>query len=103
MTEKINSNRGIIKSSTRVLWGMVIVLALIGIAAVVRRGLSLADVIEPFVNPEYGDFEADFAQYFLLTWLHIIPGFLFMVLGPFQFIRRCLWLRAWLSGPQLWS
>jgi hypothetical protein len=47
----------------RVGWGLVVVLALIGIVAVVRRGLYLADVIEPFVHPKYGEFDAGFAQY----------------------------------------
>jgi uncharacterized membrane protein len=83
----------------RILWGLVVVLALIGIAAAVRRGLYLADVVEPFVHPKYGEFDAGFAQYPLLTWLHIIPGFLFMVLGPLQFVKRLrsrfIWLHRW--------
>ena len=88
MSVKINSNRGVIKFSTRALWGVVIVLAIIGIAAAVRRALYLTGLVEPFVNPEFGAFDAGFAQYSVLTWLHIVPGFLFVVLGPLQFIRR---------------
>ena len=54
MSVKINSNRGVIKFSTRALWGVVIVLAIIGIAAAVRRALYLTGLVEPFVNPEFG-------------------------------------------------
>jgi uncharacterized membrane protein len=83
----------------RILWGLVVVLALIGIVAAVRRGLYLAEVIEPFVHPKYGEFDAGLAQYPLLTWLHIIPGFLFMVVGPLQFVKqirsRFIWLHRW--------
>lgn len=82
-----------------IVWVVVVVLALIGIAATVRRGLYLAEIIEPFVHPKYGEFDAAFAQYSLLTWLHIIPGFLFMVLGPLQFVKpirsRFIWLHRW--------
>ncbi len=88
MNEKINSGRGVIKFSTGALWGAVIILAIIGIAAAVRRGLYLAHIIEPFVQPEFGEFDAGFARYSVLTWIHIVPGFLFMVLGPLQFVRR---------------
>jgi uncharacterized membrane protein len=88
MKAKINSNRGVIKFSPRALWGVVIVLVIIGIAAVVRRALYLTALVEPFINPEFGAFDAGFAQYSVLTWLHIIPGFLFMVLGPLQFVRQ---------------
>ena len=55
--------------------------------------------MEPFVNPKYGAFDAAFAQYPLLTWFHLIPGFLFMVLGPLQFVKpiraRFPWLHRW--------
>lgn len=74
-----------------VVWSLVVVLALIGLIAVVRQGLYLAEVLEPL--------DARFAQYSLLTWLHIIPGFVFMVLGPLQFVKRIrsryLWLHRW--------
>lgn len=75
------------KSGMRVLWGVVIILAIIGIAAVVRRALYLSQMVEPFIHPQFGEFDAGFAQYALLTWLHIVPGLLFMGLGPLQFVK----------------
>ena len=88
MNQIISHTRAVINPLTRVLWGLVIILALIGVAAVVRRALDLAHFIEPFVHPEFGAFDAGFAQYSVLTWLHIIPGLLFMILGPLQFVKR---------------
>ena len=67
---------------------MVILLAIIGIAAVVRRTLILAGVMESFGPPQAPGFDAHFAQYPLLTLIHIVPGALFMILGPLQFVRR---------------
>jgi uncharacterized membrane protein len=72
----------------RVLWGVVIVLAFIGIAAAVRRTLILAQVMPSFDPPQAPAFDAGFAQYPILTLVHIVPGALFMILGPLQFVRR---------------
>jgi uncharacterized membrane protein len=88
MNQIISHTRAVIKPLTRVLWGLVIVLALIGVAAVIRRALDLAHIIAPFVHPKFGAFDAGFAQYSVLTWLHIVPGLLFMILGPLQFVKR---------------
>jgi uncharacterized membrane protein len=68
--------------------GVVTLLASIGIFFVIRRMLTLANVIEPFVQPTYGAFDAEFARRPILTLIHIIPGFLFMVLGPLQFVPQ---------------
>lgn len=72
----------------RALWSAVIVLATIGIAAVVSRMLNLAHVVEPAVDPGADVLEAGFARHPVLTMIHIVPGLLFMVLGPLQFVRR---------------
>jgi uncharacterized membrane protein len=52
-----------------------------------------------FGPPQAPGFDAHFAQYPLLTLVHIIPGILFMILGPFQFIRgirsRYLMVHRW--------
>ncbi|MBI1880981.1 MAG: DUF2306 domain-containing protein [Chloroflexi bacterium] len=72
----------------RALWGAVIILAVIGIAAVIRRMLVLSDVILPFDPPQAPGFDAGFARHPLLTLVHIVPGSLFMILGPLQFVRR---------------
>jgi hypothetical protein len=71
------------------------VLALIGIAVVVRRAVTLAPILvngyhppAPASNPVAAQFAALddlFARYPALTLIHIIPGVLFMLLGPLQF------------------
>ncbi|MCB0166600.1 MAG: DUF2306 domain-containing protein [Anaerolineae bacterium] len=83
----------------RTLWSIVIILAIIGVAAVVRRVLDLGHVIPPLVHPTFGAFDAAFRQHSLLTLAHIIPGCLFMVLGPLQFMphirARYLTIHRW--------
>jgi len=73
----------------------VTILAIIGIAVAVRRALNLAGFIETYVNPRFGEFDGDFARNPFLTFLHIIPGTLFMILAPLQFVpqirNRHLW------------
>jgi len=71
-----------------IVWSAVIVLAIIGLAAVTRRALDLAQVIPPAPYPRGGAFDAGFAQQPILTFLHILPGAFFMVLGPLQFVER---------------
>jgi uncharacterized membrane protein len=82
--------------TTRAVWTVVIVLAVIGVLAVTRRTLDLAHVIPPGENPRGGAFDAGFAQQPVLTLLHILPGLLFMVLGPLQFVRRIRSRHLWL-------
>src|SRR5262245_60287473 len=82
----------------RVLWGVVILLALIGIGVVVRRTVVLVPVLingytppATTANPiaaQFGALDDVFARYPVLTLVHILPGLLFMVLGPLQFNRR---------------
>jgi uncharacterized membrane protein len=79
----------------RTLWGAVILLALIGVAVVVRRTVNLVPILlygyRPAAtasNPIAAQFAAlddIFARYPGLTLIHILPGLLFMVLGPLQF------------------
>lgn len=79
----------------RTLWSIVILLALIGIAVVLRRTITLVPILvngytppAPASNPVAAQFAALddlFARYPVLTLIHIIPGALFMVLGPPQF------------------
>jgi uncharacterized membrane protein len=81
----------------RTLWSVVILLALIGVAVVVRRTVTLVPILingyrppAPTSNPVTAQFAAlddIFAHYPVLTLIHIIPGTLFMVLGPLQFSR----------------
>src|ERR1700732_3682510 len=79
----------------RVLWGVVIFLALIGTAVAVRRMVKVVPVVlhgyhppPPASNPvaaQFGALDDLFAHYPRLTLIHIVPGLLFMLLGPLQF------------------
>jgi uncharacterized membrane protein len=75
----------------------VIVLAVIGLAAVTRRVLDLAQVIPPTPSTMRGGaFDAGFEQHAMLTLTHIVPGALFMVLGPLQLVGRIRARHLWL-------
>ncbi len=65
----------------RILWTATILLAAIGVAVVIRRLWLLPE------GPSAG-FDSGFARHPLLTRVHIVPGLLFMILGPLQFVRR---------------
>jgi uncharacterized membrane protein len=79
----------------RALWSAVIFLAFIGVAVAARRMAHLAPIAlhgyhPPAVNsnPRLAQFAALddlFAHYPILTLIHIVPGILFMILGPLQF------------------
>jgi len=77
------------------LWSAVILLALIGAAVVVRRTVTFLPVLrtgytppavaaDPMAAPAAA-LDDVFARYPALTLSHILPGLLFMVLGPLQF------------------
>jgi uncharacterized membrane protein len=82
----------------RALWSAVIFLALIGVAIGARRTLHLVPIVArgyrpPAVssNPRLAQLSALddlFARHAILTLVHIVPGMLFMVLGPLQFSSR---------------
>jgi uncharacterized membrane protein len=82
----------------RTLWCVVIFLTLIGVAVAVRRIANLLPVVAkgyqpPAVtsNPSEAQIAALddlFAHYPNLTLVHIVPGLLFMMLGPLQFSSR---------------
>jgi hypothetical protein len=79
----------------RLLWSTVILLALIGIAIVIRRTTNLVPILINGYHPpaaasnlvaaQFAALDDIFARYPVLTLIHIIPGLLFMVLGPLQF------------------
>ena len=79
----------------RVLWGVVIFLAFIGSAVAVRRIVNVVPTVlhgyhppAPAINPvaaQFGALDELFARYPVLTLIHIVPGLLFMLLGPLQF------------------
>src|SRR5438128_32953 len=78
-------------------WTGVIVLALIGILSATRRALILLFGIG--ASPVTQGLDAGFARHPVLTFVHIVPGVLFMALGPFQFVpairARRLWQHRW--------
>ena len=79
----------------RALWTAVIFLALIGSAVAVRRIVHLVPITVSGYHPpvvtssrtaaQFASLDDLFAHYPILTLVHIVPGLLFMVLGPLQF------------------
>ena len=78
----------------RPLWAAAILLAVIGIAVVMRRAAALVPILINGYRPpaasnpvgaQFAALDDLFARYPALTLIHIIPGLLFMVLGPLQF------------------
>ncbi|SRR6266404_5930917 len=79
----------------RALWSVVIFLALIGVAVAVRRMVNLVPIVARGYHPpavasnpavaRFGALDDLFVRYPILTLVHIVPGLLFMMLGPLQF------------------
>jgi hypothetical protein len=73
-------------------------LTLIGIAIVLRRTLKLVPVLvngyqppKPASNPQLqvlANLDDIFAHFPVLTLIHIIPGLIFILCGPFQFMKN---------------
>jgi len=78
----------------RALWSAVIFLAVIGVAVALRRIVHLWPIltrgyilVATTSNPKAAQFVAlddIFARHPILTSVHIVPGLLFMLLGPLQ-------------------
>ena len=79
----------------RVLWSAVVFLALIGAAVAVRRIVYLGPILTRAYSPpaippdsraaQFAALDEVFARHPILTMIHVVPGLLFTVLGPFQF------------------
>lgn len=95
----------------RAVWYGVIFLAVIGVAVAVRRMVHVAPIVLHGYHPppapsnprlaQFAALDGLFARYPILTLVHIVPGLLFMILGPLQFnptirARHLRWHR--LSG-----
>ena len=76
----------------RFLWPATILLSAIGVVAVLLRLLRLHSPSQAL--------DAGFTNHPTLTLLHIVPGLLFMVLGPLQFVPS---LRARRPALHRWS
>lgn len=88
-------------ATIRALWLVTILLSLIGVVVVIRRTLSLlAPSLAPPRFAEAAAMDAGFRRHPLLTMVHIIPGLLFVVLGPLQFVRT---LRSRRPGLHRWT
>ena len=79
----------------RMLWILVIVLAIIGVVIVFRRVLFIIPILQNGNSVSSNVIkntspipDAGFAKHPLLTLIHILPGFLFMILGPLQFSKK---------------
>jgi uncharacterized membrane protein len=82
----------------RALWSAVIFLVLIGVAVGVRRTVHLVPIVTHGYRPpavssnlrlaQLSALDDLFAQHPVLTLVHIVPGMLFMILGPLQFSSR---------------
>lgn len=77
------------RRTSRLLWFAVIFLVVIGIAAVTRRSLVLIwpQRFSGGANPA-ARLDAGFDRHTVLTFIHILPGALFLGLAPLQFSRR---------------
>jgi uncharacterized membrane protein len=91
------------KPAGRLLWSVIFFLAVIGIAAVTRRSLVLlwpARFSGGTSNPAAA-LDAGFAQHAALTFVHILPGALFLGLATLQFApsfrQKHLQLHRWLG------
>jgi uncharacterized membrane protein len=87
----------------RFIWTGVIFLGLIGVAAATRRTLVLlwpAEFGGGTSNPAAA-LDIGFAKHVALTLVHILPGALFLVLAPLQFVpsirERHLQVHRWLG------
>jgi len=90
-----------IKRTPRFIWITVIALSTIGIVMVIRRTLNLVGVL-PSYNPAGGrPFDESFSRHPVITFIHMLPGVIFLVLGPLQFNKglraRHIRLHRWLG------
>ena len=76
------------ESKHRLLWVIVVFLASIGVAAGVRRTIVLFNPSQAVERSDAKGLDAPFARHRALTLIHIVPGMLFMILAPLQFIPR---------------
>jgi uncharacterized membrane protein len=76
------------RTLVRFLWIAVIFLAFMGLAVAARRTIALSRPTNSAATKNPGAaLDAHFANHRALTLAHILPGMLFMLLGPLQFVR----------------
>jgi uncharacterized membrane protein len=72
---------------TRVLWAVISLLVLTGIVIVGLRAINLVQSSSGTPMPANSDYDQGFVRRPGLTVLHIVPGLVFAILGPLQFVR----------------
>jgi uncharacterized membrane protein len=96
------------RPTPRIIWWGVIFLVFIGVAAVTRRTLVLfwPGQFSGKSSPAAG-LDAGFARHMALTLVHILPGALFLVLAPLQFVpsirQKHLQVHRWMGRVLLVS
>ena len=76
-----------LEKTKRLLWIGVWTLTAIGIVMVIRRIGIIAGLGKYLISPRF-PFDSALNKHPALTIVHIIPGLIFMILGPFLFMRR---------------
>ena len=83
----------------KTLWTLLILLCVIGAAAVIRRMVALT--LPPSNLPQLHDLDVAFQARAALTWVHISCGLLFIILVPLQFVgsirRRWPVIHRWIG------
>ena len=79
-------------------WIIVVLLVFVGVTSVIGRAVTMTQILlDPsFVEPDPTSFDGRYNAHPVLTLFHVIPGVLFMVLGPLQFVRkiRSSWIQV---------
>jgi len=86
-------------AAVRILWALTSLLCAIGVAVAARRMTHIVSAPAPAVSPNAA-LDAGFERHALLTMIHIVPGLLFVTLGPLQFVPK---LRARRPGLHRWT
>lgn len=72
-----------VENMTKELYIAAVALAFVGVVSAIQRTSLLAQSV-----PLTDFFNGRFAQHPLLTLLHILPGLIFCILGPLQFVTK---------------
>lgn len=93
-----------VKVVGRVGFGIVVLLALFGIMSVLGRFTLTTTFLATGETGHLNEFEERYYAVPYLTLAHIVPGFLFMALGPIQFMPsvRNRWLRFHRWCGRIW-
>jgi uncharacterized membrane protein len=76
------------RAATIALSVLVAALALTGVVMVLLRTVLLAEVLSGNTMSPADSYDGGFARHPGLTLLHIVPGLIFVILGPFQFVAK---------------